>query len=338
MGLLVVEALIKIVLVLLVLVLLVAYMTYAERKVVGFMQVRLGPMRVGPWGLLQPIADVVKLIIKEDITPTMVDKWVYWIAPVLAVVPAFLVFSVIPWGDTLAISGREIGQYVADINVALIFILAVMSMGIYGIILGGYSSNSKYPLLGGLRSAAQMVSYEVPRGFAIIGVILVAQSMSLVDIVKAQENSRIWYFVPQLVGFVIYFISSVAECNRSPFDLPEAESELVGGFHTEYSGIKFAFFFLAEYTNMIAVSAVAACLYLGGWLPPFPNWLPWLKVVPGIFWFLLKVALLLYLFLWFRATFPRYRYDQLMRLNWKWMIPVSIINAMVTGLALILWS
>ncbi|MEW6364598.1 MAG: NADH-quinone oxidoreductase subunit NuoH [Acidobacteriota bacterium] len=338
MGLLAVEALVKIVLVLLVLVLLVAYMTYAERKIVGFMQVRLGPMRVGPWGLLQPIADVVKLLIKEDITPTMVDKWVYWIAPVLAVVPAFLVFSVIPWGDSVAIFGRQIGQYVADINVALLFILAVMSMGIYGIILGGYSSNSKYPLLGGLRSAAQMVSYEVPRGFAIIGVILIAQSMSLVDIVKAQEHSRIWYFVPQLVGFVIYFISSVAECNRSPFDLPEAESELVGGFHTEYSGIKFAFFFLAEYTNMIAVSAVAACLYLGGWLPPFPNWLPWLKVVPGIFWFLLKVALLLYLFLWFRATFPRYRYDQLMRLNWKWMIPVSIINAMVTGLALILWS
>ncbi len=331
------EAFIKIAVVLLVLTLFVAYLTYAERKIVAFMQVRLGPMRVGPHGLLQPIADVVKLLIKEDLTPSMVDKWVFWIAPIMALVPAFVVFAVIPFGGTTTLFGREIAFHIADVNVAVLFVLAVMSMGIYGIILGGYASNSKYPLLGGLRSAAQMVSYEVPRGFAIIGVLLITQSMSLVDIVNSQETQRIWYAVPQLVGFVIYMIASVAETNRAPFDLPEAESELVGGFHTEYSGMKFAFFFLAEYTNMIAVSAVGTCLFLGGWLPPFPNWLPFLKIVPGVIWFLLKVFFLLFFFLWFRATFPRYRYDQLMRLNWKWLIPLSIANAMVTGLVLLFW-
>ena len=305
---------------------LVTVMPLLERKVQGWVQSRLGPMRVGPWGLLQAIVDPIKLMMKEDITPTKADKWLFTLAPIMAMVPALAVFSVIPFGGDALF-------YITDINVGLLFIISVTSIGVYGIILAGWASNSKYPMLGALRSAAQMVSYEVALGFAIIGVLLVAGSLSLVEIVQNQQQQQVWYIFYQPVAFVLFFICGLAETNRLPFDLPEAETELVGGFHTEYSGFRFSLFFLAEYAIMIAVSAIGVILFLGGWLRPFPNsdWLSFLDFIPGVLWFLGKVFVFLYVFIWLRGTLPRFRFDQLMQYGWKIFLPVALGNVVVTA-------
>jgi NADH-quinone oxidoreductase subunit H len=311
----------------------VMYLVLLERKVQAWIQVRLGPMRVGPHGVLQPVADVLKLFVKEDITPVKADRWVYTLAPVIVLVPALIAFAVIPFGTSVHLFGRKIGLEVSDINVGLLYIVSVASVGVYGIILGGWSSNSKYPLLGSLRSSAQLISYELAVTLTFVAVIVMSGSLSMVGIVNAQYNHGVWFAFAQPVAFVIYFIGGLAETNRSPFDLPEAESELVAGFHTEYSGMRFALFFLAEYANMIVVSAVATTLFFGGWLRPFPNVvsLRFLDFVPSWAWFVAKTFCFLYLFLWIRATFPRYRYDQLMRLGWKLLIPIAIANIVVTA-------
>jgi len=313
--------LVKILVILLALVLLAAYMSWFERKLLAYMQIRLGPNRVGPKGWLQPIADALKLFVKEDLTPTFGEKLVFLLGPVLIIVPALVVFSVIPFGPSPHL-------FVTDVNIGVLFVLAVSSVGVYGIILGGWASNNKFSLMGGLRSAAQLISYEVPMGFSVVTVLLLAQSLSLVRIVEAQKQAGVWFVFPAFVAFVIYFICGVAETNRNPFDLPEAESELVAGYHTEYSGMKFAFYFLAEYANMVVVSCMATVMFFGGWLRPFPNVaaLAFLDVIPPLVWFLLKVAGFLFLYIWFRGTFPRYRFDQLMGLGWKVLLPVSLVN------------
>jgi NADH-quinone oxidoreductase subunit H len=371
-------ATIKILIVFLILSGLVAYLVYLERKVLAFMQARLGPMRVGPWGLLQPVADGLKLLLKEDIIPAGADQWVFLLAPVISVVAAFTVFAVIPYAGNFLIT---------DVNIGLLLILAISSLGIYGIILGGWASNSHYPLLGALRSSAQLVSYEVAAGIAIVGVLLLANSLSMVEIVQRQQQMGVWFVFLQPVAFVIYLIASVAETNRAPFDLPEAESELTAGFHTEYSGFRFALYFLAEYTNMVLVSCIAVTLFFGGWLRPFASvraldfldyapvaaligaavfvlWLgmpsrvrgeriffgglavvclllaglvampPVLHAIQGVFWFTAKVLVFLYAFIWYRATFPRYRYDQLMNVGWRWMIPIALANLIGTAVVL----
>ena len=316
----------------------VMYIVLLERKVQAWVQVRLGPMRVGPHGILQPIADVLKLFLKEDITPVRADRWVFTAAPIIVLVPALIAFAVIPFASGLSLFGIEIPGRIADVNVGLLYIISVAGIGIYGIILGGWASNSKYPLLASLRSSAQLISYEIAVTMTLVTVIMLSGTLSMVGIVEAQRSQGWWFGFLQPVAFFIYFVGGLAETNRAPFDLPEAEQELVAGFHTEYSGMRFAFFFLAEYTNMIVVSAVATTLFLGGWLAPFPNvpWLSFLGLVPGWAWFMLKVFLFLYGFLWVRATFPRYRYDQLMRLGWKWLIPLAILNVVVTGLLKVL--
>lgn len=316
----------------------VAYLVLLERKVVAWVQVRLGPMRVGPHGVLQPIADALKLLVKEDITPARADPWVYTAAPIIVLVPALIVFAVIPFGDEVSLFGTTVPLRITDINVGLLYIVSVTSIGVYGLILAGYSSNSKWPLLSGLRASAQLISYEVAVTMTLISVILMSGTLSMVGIVESQREAGVWFVFAQPVAFLIFMIGGLAETNRSPFDLPEAEQELVGGFHTEYSGMRFAFFFLAEYANMIVVSAVAVTLFFGGWLPPFPNAaaLAFLGLVPGWIWFLLKVFVFLFLFLWIRATFPRYRYDQLMRLGWKVLIPLAIANVIVTGVVQVL--
>jgi NADH-quinone oxidoreductase subunit H len=330
------ESLIKILVLLFGIVLpLITYLVLAERKILGYIQARVGPNRVGPWGLLQPIADVMKLLVKEDTIPRRAVKWAFVIAPCLVVGPAFVIFSVIPMGPRASAPGG-FSWFIADVNTGLLFVVAVATIGVYGLILGGWSSNNKFSLLGGLRAAAQMISYEVPQGLALVGPLMLAGTMSLVGIVEAQREARVWYLFPQIVAFFIYFVSGVAESNRSPFDLPEAESELVAGFHTEYSGMRFALFFLGEYANMIVVSAVATTLFLGGWLPPFGSAFPVLYAVPGIVWFFLKVFAFLFAYIWFRGTFPRYRFDQLMDLGWKWMIPLALANILVTGLVKLL--
>ncbi len=325
--------LIKIVFVLTGVLITVMYLVLLERKVQAWVQVRLGPMRVGPHGVLQPLADVLKLFVKEDITPVRADKWVYTAAPIIVLVPALIAFAVIPFGSDVHLFGQTIPLYISDINVGLLYIVAVASIGVYGIILGGWSSNSKYPLLGSLRSSAQLISYEVAVTMTFVAVILIAGSLSMVGIVEAQRRGHVWFAFVQPLAFFIYFIGALAETNRAPFDLPEAEQELVAGFHTEYSGMRFALFFLAEYANMIVVSSVATTLFLGGWLRPFPNVaaLGFLDFVPSWAWFCLKTFGLLYLFIWIRATFPRYRYDQLMRLGWKLLIPLAIANIIVTA-------
>ncbi len=332
----------------------IAYLTLLERKIIAFMQVRLGPMRVGPHGLLQPIADGVKLMLKEDIIPARADRVVFMLAPIITLIPAFIVFAVIPFGPTDSIHiptftvpginwtfvERTISFYITDLNIGVLYVLAVSSIGILGIILGGWASNSKYPLLGALRSAAQMVSYEVALGFSIMGVLMMAGTLSLVKIVEAQRTGQHWFVFLQPVGFILFFICGVAETNRAPFDLPEAESELVAGFHTEYSGFRFSLFFLAEYAAMIVVSSMAVTLFLGGWLRPFPNVhaLDFLNFVPGVIWFVAKVIVFLYFYLWFRASWPRYRYDQLMKVGWQWLMPIAIANLIVTaGLVLLHW-
>ena len=311
----------------------VTFMVLLERKVIAWVQVRLGPMRVGPYGVLQPIADVVKLMTKEDITPVKADKWVFTFAPMIALIPALVVFAVIPFGPAVSLFGREVTLYITDLNVGLLYIVSVASIGVYGIILAGWASNSKYPMLAGLRASAQLISYEVAVTMTLVSLIVSAGTMSMVGIVNAQYNQGVWYLFVQPVAFFIFFVGGLAETNRAPFDLPEAEQELTGGFHTEYSGMRFALFFLAEYANMIVVSSVATTLFLGGWLRPFPNVaaLGFLDFVPAWIWFLLKTFIWLYVFLWVRATLPRYRYDQLMRLGWKVLIPLAIANVVVTA-------
>lgn len=318
--------LIKILVVLLSLILLAAYLTFFERKLLAYMQIRLGPNRVGPGGWLQPIADALKLFVKEDLTPGFAERFVFLLGPILIIVPALVVFSVIPFGPSPKL-------FITDVNIGLLFILAVSSVGVYGIILGGWASNNKFSLMGGLRSAAQMISYEVPMGFAVVTVLVLARSLSLVRIVEAQKQAGVWFVFPGFIAFFIYFVCGVAETNRNPFDLPEAESELVAGYHTEYSGMKFAFYFLAEYANMVVVSSLATVMFFGGWLRPFPNVaaLSFLDVIPPLIWFLLKVAFFLFLYIWFRGTFPRYRFDQLMGLGWKVLLPVSLVNLLVVA-------
>src|SRR5262245_27836834 len=313
-------------------------MVLLERKVIAWAQSRLGPMRVGPYGILQPIADAVKLMLKEDITPTRADRWVFTAAPIISMVPALIVYAVIPFGDKIHLFGRDISLYITDINVGLLYVVSVTSVGVYGIILAGYASNSKYPLLASLRASAQLISYEVAVTLTLVSVIMMAGTLSMVGIVRAEESAHLWFGFVQPVAFVIFFIGGLAETNRAPFDLPEAEQELTGGFHTEYSGMRFALFFLAEYANMIVVSSVATTLFLGGWLRPFPNVaaLGFLDFVPSWAWFLIKSFVFLYIFIWVRATLPRYRYDQLMRLGWKFLIPLAIANLVVTGIVRVL--
>lgn len=317
--------LIKIVVVFTGLLLTVAYLTWLERKILADIQVRIGPYRVGPYGLLQPIADGIKLLFKEDIIPANADRAIYVLAPSIAIIPALISFAVIPFGPQVQLFGRTIDLYITDINIGLLYIFAISSLGIYGIVLGGWSSNSKYSLLGGMRSAAQLISYELALSLSVVGVLMLAGSLSLVNIVKAQE--RIWFVFLQPVGFLIFLICAVAETNRAPFDLPEAETELVAGFHVEYSSLKFAMFFMAEYANIITVSALATTLFLGGWRGP---------LLPPILWFLIKVFAFIFLFIWLRATLPRFRYDQLMRFGWKVLLPASLANVLVTGIVLAL--
>jgi len=300
----------------------ILYYTYAERKVLAYMHVRIGPNRVGPAGLLQPIADAIKLLFKEIVIPTNADRYLFVIAPILSVVPALAAWAVIPFTGTLVL---------ADIDASLLYVLALTSFGVYGVIVAGWASNSKYAFLGAMRSAAQIVAYEIAMGFALVGVLMVAGSLNLREIVLAQAGGlHQWYFIPLLPLFVVYLVSGVAETNRTPFDVAEGESEIVAGFHVEYAGMGFALFFLAEYANMILISALAVLLFLGGWHPPFAvapfTW------IPGIFWFFGKLAVIAFLFLWFRATFPRYRYDQIMRLGWKVFIPITLVWIGVIGI------
>ena len=308
-----------------VLLLIIAYLIWVERKVMAHMQVRLGPMRVGWHGLLQPIADGLKLIFKEDIIPAKASKVVFVLAPVIATVPAIMSIAVIPFGDSISILGQSIDMVITDVNIGILYILAVTSVGVYGIILGGWSSNNKYSLLGALRSSAQMISYELSLGLSLIGVIMISQSLSLVEIVDSQ--AKYWFVILQPLGFLIYAISAIAETNRCPFDLPEAETELVAGFHTEYSSMKFALFFMAEYANIITVSAVAVTFFFGGWRGPF---------LPPVVWFLIKMALCIFFFVWLRSTYPRFRYDQLMKFGWKILLPVALANILITGLVMVL--
>jgi len=312
----------------------VAYATYLERKISAFIQARLGPMRVGPWGLLQPIADGLKLLTKEDFIPEKADRWIFFFAPYIAVAAAFIVFSVIPFGPDWAV--------ITDINIGILFVLSVSSVGVLALILAGWSSNSKYALLGGLRSSAQMVSYEVSMGLSIIGALMFSRTLSLSGIVGAQESDAIWYVVYQPVGFLIFLVSGIAENNRAPFDLPEAESELVAGFHTEYSGFRWSLFFMAEYAAMVVVTAVVTTVYLGGWYVPFvyrfteARGYHNLYVVISLIAFLIKASVILYLYFWLRWTLPRFRYDQLMDIGWKWLIPSALINITLSALAVFL--
>jgi NADH-quinone oxidoreductase subunit H len=317
--------LLKIVLIVAPLMLGVAYLTYFERKVIGYMQVRIGPNRVGPWGLIQPIADGLKLLLKEIIVPSGANKGIFLIAPMLAIAPALAAWAVVPFTDSLVL---------ANIDASLLYIMAITSMGVYGVILSGWASNSKYAFLGAMRSAAQMVSYEIAMGFSLICVLMVSNSLNLVEIVNVQNTGRFagygltflsWNWLPLFPMFIVYLISGTAELNRAPFDVAEGESEIVAGFHVEYSGMAFAIFFLAEYANMILVSALTSIMFLGGWLSPV-GFLP-----DGILWLFAKMSAILFLFLWFRATFPRYRYDQLMRLGWKVFVPICLIWLVVVG-------
>jgi NADH-quinone oxidoreductase subunit H len=301
----------------------VTYAIYYERKVIGWMQLRIGPNRVGPFGLLQTVADIFKLLIKEDTIPRKADRLLFVIAPALAFIPAFSVLAVIPYTEKL---------YFADLNVGLLYYVALSGITTLGIVLGGWASNNKYALLGGMRSAAQMISYEVPLVISVTGVILLSGSLNLRDIVAAQDGGWFWNWnlFPQIIGFVVFFIAAVSELNRTPFDLPEAESELVAGYHVEYSGFRFAFFMLAEYVYVYAIAALTTVLFLGGWHAPAP----FLDVVPGIIWFLLKFAFVVFSLFWIRASFPRARVDQLMSLGWKVLLPVALLNVFLTALYL----
>ncbi len=331
-------ALIKIVLVLLIILTTVANLVYAERKVSAFIQNRIGPNRVGPWGLLQAPADVLKLFIKEDIVPAKANRAVHTLAPIISIGVAMTTFAVIPFGNTITLWGREFKLMIADVNIGVLYILAMTSLGVYGITLSGWSSNNKYSLLGGLRSSAQLISYELSMGLSVVGVIMIAGSLQLDRIVEAQSGLA-WNAFLTPIGFITFLVASFAETNRLPFDLPEAEPELVGGYHTEYSGMKFGTFFLAEYANMITSSALIVTLFLGGWQFPYlesfglaPLWVSLIQILT----FVVKVAGMLFFYMWIRWTIPRFRYDQLMSLGWKVMIPLALLNIAVTG-AWVLW-
>ena len=303
-----------------------AFLTWLERKTMGRMQLRYGPNRAGPWGLMQPIADLVKLIRKESFFPAAAVDVLYIFSPFVAAFTALTTFSVIPWGPGWTIAGYQVNGYVADVPISLLLIFAIGSIGVYGFIIGGWASDSKYSLLGAMRTCAQLVSYEVSLALSVLGVVLMAGSLSLVDVVAAQDR-EVWYVIPQLVGFVVFLLAGTAETSRAPFDLPEAEQELVAGYHTEYGGMRFGLYSMSEYINLITLSGLAVTLFLGGWHGP---WLP------GPVWFVLKVFVLLFVFIWMRTTLPRLRYDQLMRFGWKVLLPVATVNAVVTALLVVL--
>jgi NADH-quinone oxidoreductase subunit H len=326
-----IETVVKVLFVFLVVLTAVAYMVLLERRVLAFIQVRLGPNRVGYQGLLQPAADALKLMTKETVIPDAADKILFLFAPVFGLVPALVTFSVIPFGDSITLFGRDIPLHITDINVAVLFILAMSSLGVYGIFLGGWSSNNKYALMGGLRSSAQMISYELTLGLVVVAVVILSGSFSLVDIVNAQRN--LWFVVYQPLGFVLFFVASMAEINRIPFDLPEAETELVAGFHTEYSGMRFAMYFLGEYANLMTVTALSTLLFLGGWLVPWPS-PSWMAPL----WFVGKMMVLILFMMWTRGTLPRLRFDQLMQFGWKVLLPLALFNILATGLVVALLS
>ena len=326
----IIKTLISILVVIVPLFLIVAYVTYSERKIIGFMQSRMGPMRVGPSGLLQPIADVLKLVSKEIIIPTSANKGIFLTAPMLMLVPSLLVWSVIPLSEYFIIS---------NINAGLLFILALTSLSVYGVILAGWASNSKYAFLGSMRSAAQIIAYEIAMGFALVGVLMLAGSLNLQNIIYAQSGSLFnWYWLPLFPLFLIYFIAGVAETNRAPFDVSEGESEIVAGFHVEYSGMAFAMFFLAEYMNLILISILCSIMFFGGWLSPFQGTVidSYLSFIPGFVWLSLKTLIFIFVFLWLRATLPRYRYDQIMRLGWKVFLPITFFWLTIIGILIYL--
>lgn len=325
-----VEIIVKVVILLLVLLTGFAYLTLFERRVLAGLQSRVGPNRVGPGGWLQPAADGLKLLFKEDIIPAKADKLLYMLAPVVVVITALMAVAVVPFGPTLTLFGRTIPLYVADINIGALFFLGVGSLSVYGVVLAGWASNNKYALIGGLRASSQMISYELAMGLAVLGVVMLSGSLSMVDIVNAQAGGR-WFILLQPLGFMIFAITMVAETKRAPFDLPEAEQELVAGFHTEYSGMKFAMFYLGEYISMIIISAVAATLYLGGWRGPFVEQLP----ILGPVYLFLKIMVFLFIFVWLRASFPRLRYDRLMTVGWKILLPLALLNLAITAVAVV---
>ena len=318
---------VKIVIVFNILLLVVAYMTYVERKVLGHIQVRLGPMHVGFHGLLQPIADGIKLMFKEDVIPREANRWVFVAAPMMTLIPAIASFAIIPFGDSLSVLGVSVDLVIADVNIGILYFFALSSLGVLGFVMAGWSSNSKYSLLGGLRASAQMISYELTLGLSVVGVIMLAGSLSLVDIVDAQ--AKVPFILLQPLGFALFMVAGVAEVNRAPFDLPEAETELVAGYHTEYSSMKFAMFFMSEYAAMITISALASTLFLGGWRGP---------LLPPVVWFLVKTFFFLFVFIWVRATFPRLRYDQLMDYGWKVLLPLALANILITAGVLAFWG
>ena len=326
----IIKTLISILVVIIPLFFIVAYVTYSERKIIGLMQSRMGPMRVGPSGLLQPIADVLKLVSKEIIIPTSANKGIFLTAPILMLVPSLLVWSVIPLSEYFIIS---------NINAGLLFILALTSLSVYGVILAGWASNSKYAFLGSMRSAAQIIAYEIAMGFALVGVLMLSGSLNLQNIIYAQSGSLFnWYWLPLFPLFLIYFIAGVAETNRAPFDVSEGESEIVAGFHVEYSGMAFAMFFLAEYMNLILISILCSIMFFGGWLSPFQGTVidSYLSFIPGFIWLSIKTLIFIFVFLWLRATLPRYRYDQIMRLGWKVFLPITFFWLTIIGILIYL--
>ena len=327
----VIEALIKSALMVFVLATAFAYLTLAERKIAAFMQVRKGPNRVGPWGLLQPAADGIKLLFKEEMVPAGADKVLFFLAPILTMIPAMIIMAVVPIGPDVELFGRAVRLGISDLNVGLLYILSVASVSVYGIVLAGWSSANKYSLIGGLRASAQMISYEIALGLSIMGPILLAGTMSLQGIIAAQQHAT-WYVVWQPVGALVFFLAGLAEVNRAPFDMPEAEQELTAGYFTEYSGMKFSLFFMGEYIKMVAVSAIATTLFFGGYLGPYVEQLPWL----GILYFTMKTAAFLFVMIWLRLTLPRLRYDQLMAFGWKVLLPLSLANVVVTATVIVL--
>ncbi len=312
--------LVKLAVVLVVLLLVAAYLVYAERKLLGRLQVRLGPNRAGPHGLLQPLADVIKMLTKEDFVPTGADRWIFLLAPAIVAATALLIFAVVPFARGWTVEGQEIPLVISDLNVGLLYVLALSSLGVYGVALGGWASNSKYSLLGAIRGAAQMISYELPLGLSLVPVVMLARSFSLVDIVQAQAHYPFILWQPQ--AFLLFFVSAMAEIKRIPFDLPEAENELVAGYHTEYCGMRFGLYFLGEYVTLVVLGALVAVFFLGGWRGP---------VLPPFLWFCLKVLVVVFVLIWIRGTLPRLRYDQLMHLGWKLLIPLALLNIMATG-------
>ena len=328
--LLILEWIVKAIVILLFCVTGFAYVTFFERRALARMQVRIGPNRAGPSGWLQPVADGIKLIFKEELIPSQANKVVFILAPIITVFPALVILAVIPWGANITVFGRQIPLYLTDLNVGVLYLVAIASISVYGIVLAGWSSNNKYAMMGGLRSSAQMISYELALGLALIGPILIAGTMSLKGIVEAQDP--IWFIVYQPIGAIIFFLASVAEVNRAPFDMPEAEQELTAGYHVEYSGMKFALFFMAEYIKMIAISAIGATLFLGGFRGPFVDQVP----ILGPFYLFFKIMVLLFILIWLRATMPRLRYDRLMAFGWKILLPLALANVFLTAVVLVL--